>query len=91
MKEFVTAMPYQSSVGLVKDDELAAEGDNVRSPFIILACDGVWDVLTDQAAVDLIYEKYVENSRQPFEDAAKLLVSLVPIPVNRRGTINARM
>ena len=41
-------------------------------PFLILACDGVWDVLSDQEAVDLILERYLTDG--PFAEAAKLLV-----------------
>ncbi|KAJ7084391.1 phosphatase 2C-domain-containing protein [Mycena belliarum] len=43
MKEFVVGAPYTTETVLCDDDE-----------FLILACDGLWDVTTDQAAVDLI-------------------------------------
>jgi serine/threonine protein phosphatase PrpC len=39
---------------------------------LILACDGVWDVLTDQEAADLLLEKFHVSG--PFESAAQLLV-----------------
>lgn len=49
-------------------------GNGEDYPFLILACDGVWDVFSDQEAVDLILERYlVEGS---YEDAAELLVSM---------------
>lgn len=65
MKDFVCASPHLSSLCL---------NDHGDCPFLILACDGVWDVMTDEDAVDLILEKYKEIGG-PFEDAAKLLVS----------------
>jgi len=43
-------------------------------PILILACDGVWDVFTDQEAADYIMEAYIERGSQPFEEAAKMLV-----------------
>lgn len=63
MKDFVIAKPHLEEV------KLSSVGE---CPFIILACDGVWDVMTDQEAVDMIYSRYVVEG--PFEDAAKLLV-----------------
>ncbi|TFK53612.1 protein serine/threonine phosphatase 2C [Heliocybe sulcata] len=43
MKEFVVGSPYTTETELCEDDE-----------FLILACDGLWDVIDDQSAVDLI-------------------------------------
>ncbi|KAK7057188.1 PPM-type phosphatase domain-containing protein [Favolaschia claudopus] len=45
MKEFVVGAPYTTETELCDEDE-----------FLILACDGLWDVTTDQAAVDLIHD-----------------------------------
>merc|ERR1712071_204467 len=43
MKEFVVGAPYTTETALDSDDE-----------FLIVACDGLWDVTDDQNAVDLI-------------------------------------
>lgn len=43
MKEFVVGSPYTTETTLDEDDE-----------FLIVACDGLWDVTEDQDAVDLI-------------------------------------
>ena len=63
MKDFVIADPYLSETRL---------GTYSHCPFLILACDGVFDVMTDAEAVDLILQTYLRNG--PFEDAARLLV-----------------
>lgn len=64
MKDFVIANPHITETKL---DEVG------ECPFLILACDGVWDVLTDQEAGALILNLYKERGG-PFEDAAKILV-----------------
>ncbi|KAF9335605.1 Protein phosphatase 2C 1 [Podila minutissima] len=43
MKEFVIGAPYTTRTEVGPDN-----------PYLILACDGLWDVCTDQEAVDLI-------------------------------------
>jgi protein phosphatase PTC1 len=43
LKHLVVSHPYTTETTITKDDSL-----------LILACDGVWDVLSDQDAVDLI-------------------------------------
>ncbi|KAI0930216.1 hypothetical protein AcV5_006988 [Taiwanofungus camphoratus] len=43
MKEYVVGSPYTTETELSEEDE-----------FLILACDGLWDVVDDQAAVDLV-------------------------------------
>ncbi|KAG8931333.1 Protein phosphatase 2C 1 [Tulasnella sp. 418] len=43
MKEFVVGNPYTTETELTDDDE-----------YLIIACDGLWDVTDDQQAVDLI-------------------------------------
>ncbi|KAF3209566.1 Protein phosphatase 2C 1, partial [Orbilia oligospora] len=58
IKELVTGHPYTTETVIQPDlDE-----------FIILACDGLWDVCSDQEAVDLI------RTVQDPQDASKALV-----------------
>ncbi|KAL1917345.1 uncharacterized protein VTP21DRAFT_5001 [Calcarisporiella thermophila] len=57
MKEFIVGSPYTSETELTK-----------RDPFLILACDGLWDVCDDQEAVDLI-----KDIQDPQEASEKLL------------------
>jgi serine/threonine protein phosphatase PrpC len=61
-----TATPY------VSETTLDLCGDY---PLLILACDGVWDVFSDQEAADLLMERF--SCEGPFTDAAKYLVSTV--------------
>ncbi|KAF9512177.1 hypothetical protein BS47DRAFT_1372866 [Hydnum rufescens UP504] len=57
MKEFVVGSPYTTETELGDEDDL-----------LIIACDGLWDVIEDQAAVDLI-----RNEQDP-QVASKRLV-----------------
>lgn len=43
LKHLVIAHPYMSKLEITDDDE-----------FILIACDGVFDVITDQEAVDFV-------------------------------------
>lgn len=58
MKDLVTGHPYTTETVIQPDQD----------EFIIIACDGLWDVCSDQEAVDL-----VRNVQEPVS-AAKLLV-----------------
>lgn len=58
MKDLVTGHPYTTETVLIPSDD----------EFIILACDGLWDVCTDQQAVDLI--RNVADERE----ASRILV-----------------
>ncbi|KAK9463177.1 phosphatase 2C-like domain-containing protein [Lipomyces oligophaga] len=57
IKKLVTSHPYTTETYLIPDDE-----------FMILACDGLWDVCTDQEAINL-----VRNISDP-EEASKTLI-----------------
>ena len=60
----LTATPYVTETDLSECGHCA---------MLILACDGVWDVFTDQEAAELLLEKYTAEG--PFEDAANMLVT----------------
>jgi len=57
MKEFVVGSPYTTETNLDEQDD-----------FLIVACDGLWDVAEDQQAVDLI-----KNIQDPQDASKKLL------------------
>ena len=65
LKKFVPARPYISRTFL----------DNTAE-FVIVACDGVWDVLSDQEAVDFV-RSLIDPMTSPSEwpDAALKLVN----------------
>jgi len=54
IKEWVVCDPYYTELSLTSKDK-----------FLIIACDGVWDVMTDQDAVNLIQE---ESTAQKMAD-----------------------
>jgi serine/threonine protein phosphatase PrpC len=64
MKDFVTAAPYVSETHL---------NDCGEVPVLILACDGLWDVITDQEAADMVMARYKEKGG-PDEETAEYLV-----------------
>jgi len=54
MKEFVIATPFLNTVEL--------ENTTIKNnEFIILACDGLWDVLNDQDAIDMVRRFVVQQ------------------------------
>ncbi|KAH6976124.1 phosphatase 2C-like domain-containing protein [Ilyonectria sp. MPI-CAGE-AT-0026] len=69
MKKLVTGHPYTTETVIQADSD----------EFIIIACDGLWDVCTDQEAVDL-----VRNTEDPIA-ASKMLVDHA---LNRFSTDN---
>jgi serine/threonine protein phosphatase PrpC len=70
-KTFVIAHPA------VRELDLQLESGSVEPSFLIIACDGLYDVMTDKEAVDL-----VRNFAGEREDAAQFLVQ----QALRRGT-----
>ena len=69
-ERFLLALPF-SACPYISETSLDEAGD---CPILILACDGVWDTLSDQEAADLLMERYLVEG--PYEQAAELLVSL---------------
>ena len=70
MKEYVIAKPYLSEYEVEYKEDTDQEGTTygygVR-PFVILACDGLWDVVSDEDAVQLVKSyvaSYVQYDRQ---------------------------
>lgn len=68
MKDFIIGNPYTCQVELTKEDS-----------FLILACDGLWDVCSDQDAVNLI---------QDIEDAQEASKKLLDFALNNFSTDN---
>jgi serine/threonine protein phosphatase PrpC len=64
MKEYVIASPYTSN----KTITITPDANN-KASFIIVGCDGLWDVMQDQEAVDFVLKRITEK-----ELVAKYLV-----------------
>lgn len=73
LKQYVTAEP-----AVRKEEKMHHESNYLKSSssiqFIILACDGLWDVLTDQQAVDIVstYCKDDDNKKKKNDVAGEL-------------------
>ena len=61
LKQYVTAEPFTTTTKL-----------DCTSEFLIIACDGVWDVLEDQDAVDIVRQCAASDSKRKL--AGKALV-----------------
>jgi len=62
MKEFVIAEPF------VTINEIPEESEHT---FLILACDGLWDVTSDQEAIDLLMKEPNLTAQQMSEKLLK--------------------
>jgi protein phosphatase PTC1 len=62
-KEIIIPNPELTQRKIVKQDK-----------FLILACDGVWDVLTDEQAANVVRASYDASPRKPAATAAESLV-----------------
>jgi len=71
LQPYVTADPYISDTDITPEDK-----------FLILACDGLWDVFTDDAAVtEILHEKDAQQAAETLKNAAYELGSLDNISV----------
>jgi serine/threonine protein phosphatase PrpC len=73
----VTADPDVREVMLTKEDE-----------FLIIACDGIWDVMTSQAAVDFVRNSLKEDEGDVSLAAEKLLGACLAKKPTEPGTDN---
>ena len=64
---------FHSRKYITPNPEVADHEINIKDEFIILACDGVWDAITSQQAVEIVKTALVEHQLSP-EDAAKYLI-----------------
>ena len=89
LKEYVIARPYLSSTVVqiegsgVKDETTVQQhgkaDDQQSSPytkneFLIVACDGLWDVLEDQEACDIVRSYVHENGSESREKVSSVLI-----------------
>eukprot|EP01103_Thecamoeba_quadrilineata_P004297 TRINITY_DN14008_c0_g1_i1.p1 TRINITY_DN14008_c0_g1~~TRINITY_DN14008_c0_g1_i1.p1 ORF type:complete len:304 (-),score=66.84 TRINITY_DN14008_c0_g1_i1:193-1104(-) len=69
--------------GLTADPDISVNDLKENDKFLLLACDGVWDVLTHQEAADFILEKLKET-----DDLEAITSSLVDEALARRSMDN---
>lgn len=90
LKEFVIAKPYLSSTvvkvkcNAVNDDDGSSKGGQQQTnnqitytngEFLIVACDGLWDVMEDDEAVDLVRGHVAKNGLATRPEVASILVN----------------
>jgi protein phosphatase 1G len=72
--QIITAQPDVQRVSLTAEDT-----------FFLLACDGVWDVMTNQEAVDFIHERLTAGTKPSDAACALLDACLAADPKSARG------
>ena len=93
LKEFVIGRPYLSStvVNIEKSINRSNEGTERRNApftdgeFLIVACDGLWDVVDDQEAVDLV-RNFVDVSDNTEDDKRERSARFLIDEALRRGS-----
>lgn len=53
MKEFVIAKPYYNKTTISRNSTCDTKETDDLPPVLVMACDGLWDVIQDQEAIDL--------------------------------------
>lgn len=78
LKSLVTGKPFTTSTEITPDDE-----------FLILACDGLWDVVSDAAACRLVHDVFERqrHDRQPY-DPAVAAKKLCQFAIDKASTDN---
>lgn len=88
MKEFVVGAPYTTETELGSADE-----------FLIIACDGLWDVTDDQEAVDLVRDKpdaqqmaklLLEHALIKFssDNVTVMVIRFKPVPIGSASSVS---
>jgi serine/threonine protein phosphatase PrpC len=97
LKEYVIGRPHVSStiVDIVEEEEEEDYGEDSNadansSPytdgeFLIVACDGLWDVMSDQEAVDLVRIHHREHLVED-DDGREVAASFLVEEALRRGS-----
>ena len=62
MKQFVSARPYITKTDLTGDEE-----------FLIVACDGLWDEISDEDAVKLVRDNFYKKGESEYAAANALV------------------
>ena len=92
LKEFVIAKPFLSSTVVnIVDCDIVRNNNNgngvkattsssshlyTNGEFLIVACDGLWDVMEDDEAVDAVRDHVAENGMSSRTEVASILVNL---------------
>ena len=74
LKQFVVSTPFVNSMALTEEDD-----------FLILACDGVWDVMSDQEVVDFV-KVYAENQNGSTEEKFDVIARALVDEALKRGS-----
>jgi len=65
-KDFEDAPPEKQAITCVPD---VKERDiNTKDEFVVVACDGLWDVMKNQEVVDFVYKQLYKDSKEPLSD-----------------------